>query len=270
MAQPATAGRVPPKMRRLLCNRASRSPSRRAWRAMRRPQPVPAWCPAARAVQGVDGARDFGRRRDTIRVDVAATNTRTPIRVRLTGIQAMEQTVHDRRRAARRVPCARWPRPGSSSCCRRGGKPRPARRPRPVERLAGAMAPRGSRSSSAAAGREVGRILVRRGATPLVAAELGRVRLERRVQPARRAGPPRSGGTCGTRRTAAPARATPQPLRGAVNSTPTAATATTSTASGLRIRNLDPVHDVHLGGWWVRDSALHRYTFPDYATLPPG
>jgi endonuclease YncB( thermonuclease family) len=37
----------------------------------------------------------------------------------------------------------------------------------------------------------------------------------------------------------------------------------------IRIRNLDPVNEVHLGGWWVRDSALRRYTFPDWATLPP-
>ena len=38
----------------------------------------------------------------------------------------------------------------------------------------------------------------------------------------------------------------------------------------VRIRNLDPVNDVHLGGWSVRDSALNRYVFPDWATLPPG
>jgi hypothetical protein len=38
----------------------------------------------------------------------------------------------------------------------------------------------------------------------------------------------------------------------------------------IRIRNLDTVNEVHLGGWWVRDSALRRYTFPDWATLPPG
>jgi endonuclease YncB( thermonuclease family) len=38
----------------------------------------------------------------------------------------------------------------------------------------------------------------------------------------------------------------------------------------IRIRNLDPLNEVHLGGWWVRDSALRRYVFPDWATLPPG
>jgi endonuclease YncB( thermonuclease family) len=38
----------------------------------------------------------------------------------------------------------------------------------------------------------------------------------------------------------------------------------------VRIRNLDPVNTVPLGGWWLRDSSLQRYTFPDWVTLPPG
>jgi endonuclease YncB( thermonuclease family) len=38
----------------------------------------------------------------------------------------------------------------------------------------------------------------------------------------------------------------------------------------IRVRNLDPVNEVHLGGWWVRDSALRRYVFPKWTTLPPG
>jgi endonuclease YncB( thermonuclease family) len=38
----------------------------------------------------------------------------------------------------------------------------------------------------------------------------------------------------------------------------------------VRVRNLDPVNAVHLGGWWLRDGALNRFTFPDWATLPPG
>lgn len=38
----------------------------------------------------------------------------------------------------------------------------------------------------------------------------------------------------------------------------------------VRVRNLDPVNEVHLGGWWLRDSQLNRFVFPDWATLPPG
>jgi len=38
----------------------------------------------------------------------------------------------------------------------------------------------------------------------------------------------------------------------------------------VRVRNLDPVNEVDLGGWSIRDSALNRFVFPDWATLPPG
>ena len=38
----------------------------------------------------------------------------------------------------------------------------------------------------------------------------------------------------------------------------------------IKIRNLDPVNQVPLGGWWVRDSQLRRFTFPSWATIAPG
>ncbi len=38
----------------------------------------------------------------------------------------------------------------------------------------------------------------------------------------------------------------------------------------VRIRNSDPVNPMPLGGWWLRDSALRRYTFPSWATIEPG
>jgi endonuclease YncB( thermonuclease family) len=37
-----------------------------------------------------------------------------------------------------------------------------------------------------------------------------------------------------------------------------------------RIKNLDPVNPLPLGGWWLRDSDLRQYTFPDYAVVQPG
>ena len=37
----------------------------------------------------------------------------------------------------------------------------------------------------------------------------------------------------------------------------------------IRIRNPDPVNPIALGGWWLRDSALRRYVFPEWATVPP-
>jgi endonuclease YncB( thermonuclease family) len=38
----------------------------------------------------------------------------------------------------------------------------------------------------------------------------------------------------------------------------------------VKIRNLDTVNAVPLGGWYLRDSGLRRYTFPADATIPPG
>jgi endonuclease YncB( thermonuclease family) len=38
----------------------------------------------------------------------------------------------------------------------------------------------------------------------------------------------------------------------------------------VRIRNVDPLNDVSLAGWWFRDSHLRRYTFPADAVVPSG
>ena len=38
----------------------------------------------------------------------------------------------------------------------------------------------------------------------------------------------------------------------------------------VRIKNPDPVNPLPLGGWWMRDSALQRITFPSWAQIPPG
>jgi lamin tail-like protein len=38
----------------------------------------------------------------------------------------------------------------------------------------------------------------------------------------------------------------------------------------VKVRNLDPVNAVPLGGWYLRDSGLRRYTFPAQAAIPPG
>jgi endonuclease YncB( thermonuclease family) len=38
----------------------------------------------------------------------------------------------------------------------------------------------------------------------------------------------------------------------------------------VRIKNLDPVNPLPLGGWWLRDAGQRRLKFPSYATVPPG
>jgi endonuclease YncB( thermonuclease family) len=46
----------------------------------------------------------------------------------------------------------------------------------------------------------------------------------------------------------------------------------TANAAGewVKVRNLDPVNPVPLGGWYLRDSGLRRFTFPASAVVPPG
>ncbi len=46
----------------------------------------------------------------------------------------------------------------------------------------------------------------------------------------------------------------------------------TSNPSGewVKVRNLDPVNPVPLGGWYLRDSGLRRFTFPASAVVAPG
>jgi endonuclease YncB( thermonuclease family) len=38
----------------------------------------------------------------------------------------------------------------------------------------------------------------------------------------------------------------------------------------IKIRNLDPLNQVSLGGWWVRDSQLRKYVLPSWVVIPPG
>src|SRR4051812_26523983 len=38
----------------------------------------------------------------------------------------------------------------------------------------------------------------------------------------------------------------------------------------VRVKNLDTVNPLALGGWWVRDSDLRRYVIPAGTTVPPG
>jgi endonuclease YncB( thermonuclease family) len=38
----------------------------------------------------------------------------------------------------------------------------------------------------------------------------------------------------------------------------------------VKIRNLDPVNPVPLGDWYLRDAGLRRYVFPPQAVIPPG
>jgi endonuclease YncB( thermonuclease family) len=59
-------------------------------------------------------------------------------------------------------------------------------------------------------------------------------------------------------------------LRVWVNSNPPGSDARNPNGEWVRVKNLDPARTVRIGGWWLRDSALHRYVFPSTATVRAG
>jgi endonuclease YncB( thermonuclease family) len=59
-------------------------------------------------------------------------------------------------------------------------------------------------------------------------------------------------------------------LRVWVNSDPPGREAGGRSGEWARIRNLDRARSVAIGRWWLRDSGLRRYTFPRAATIPAG
>jgi endonuclease YncB( thermonuclease family) len=55
-----------------------------------------------------------------------------------------------------------------------------------------------------------------------------------------------------------------------VQGDPEGADAANLNGEWVRIKNLDPVNPLPVGGWRVRDSGLRGYLFPPHATIPPG
>jgi endonuclease YncB( thermonuclease family) len=203
---------------------------------------------------------------DTIYVDVKGDRTRKSLHVRMTGYNAMEQSVYSSVSSRRRGDChaleatsrleqlirrSRWrvrlaaQNPGSHS----GLRPRRA----VAVRIAGRW-------------RDVGSILVAEGHALWLpngqewAWNAGYSAL------AEQAGAKQIGMWSPTYCGLGPSDASP--LRVLVNADGTGRAFLDG--EWIRVRNLDTINEVHLGGWWVRDSALRRYVFPEWATLPPG
>lgn len=205
---------------------------------------------------------------DTIYVDVKGDRTRKSLHVRMTGFNAMEQSVYSSIASRRRGEChaleatsrleqliraSRWrvrlaaQNPGSHS----GLRPRRA----VAVRIGGRW-------------RDVGTIMLAEGHA---------LWLPNRQEWAWNAGYSTiaeqaaaqqlglwSPAYCG----AGPSDASP--LRVLANADADGNDEANLSGEWVRVRNLDAVNTVQLGGWWVRDSALRRYVFPDWATLPPG
>jgi endonuclease YncB( thermonuclease family) len=204
---------------------------------------------------------------DTFRVDLDGDRSRAAIKVRITGINAQEQTVYTMDPRRRRGECHAVEATARLEQL--------IRRSRWRVRLAAidpssASQGRWRRAVAVRIGgrwRDVGRILVSEGHALWLPgsaeyawngeynglAEQAMAKRQNLWNPT----------YCG----AGPSDASP--LNVTVNSDADGTDGDNVNGEWVRIRNLDPVNDVHLGGWWVRDSALHRYTFPDYTTIAP-
>lgn len=205
---------------------------------------------------------------DTVYVDVAGDGTRATEHVRLTGINAMEQSVYSRTAENRQGDCH--------------ALEATARLEELIERSRGrvrliALDPAshsGSRPRRALAVKSRGRWI---DAGRRLLAEGHALWLPNRSEwlwnrdynlLAQRAAAKGIGlwnpGRC------APGPSEVSPLQVLVNADADGADGDNLNGEWMKVRNLDPVNAVPLGGWWVRDSALRRYTFPDWLTLPPG
>jgi endonuclease YncB( thermonuclease family) len=200
---------------------------------------------------------------DTIYVDVAGDGIRRSQRVRLTGINATEQTVYSSNPAHRRGECHALEATARLEQLIRRGRWRvrlyaldPASRSGRRLRRVLAVKMNGR-------WRDAGRRLITEGHAVWLPnrqefawnLDYGR-RAERAAEQQLQLWDPAG---CGT----GPSHGVP--LKVTVNGS-----VRFLSDEWVRVRNLDPAAEVNLGGWSVRDSALNRFFFPEWATLPPG
>jgi endonuclease YncB( thermonuclease family) len=223
------------------------------------------------AVPSVAGARTWHGKvtsfddGDTVKVAVAGDGTHAPRRVRLTGVQAMEQIVYSNYPERRRGECHSLEATARLEQLIR----RSHRRVRLVAQHAGSHAKLRLRRRLEVRlhgrWRDAGRMLLAEGHAlwlPNGAEDATNAAYSRAAQKAALRGRNLWDTTyCG----AGPSQGSP--LRVTVNPKRVGSDLDVP-GEYVRIRNLDPLHAVPLGGWWVRDSGLRRYRFPGTATLP--
>jgi endonuclease YncB( thermonuclease family) len=201
---------------------------------------------------------------DTVKVDIAGDGTHTARRVRLTGIQAMEQTVYSNYPERRRGEChALEATARLEQLIRRGH-----RRVRLYARRASSHARnRLRRSLSVKIGghwRDAGAIMLREGHALWLPQFVERRTNARYSKLAQEAALQHLGIWNPTYCGAGPSAGAP--LRLTVNPKHTGGDLDIP-GEWVRIRSFAP-YAIPLGGWWVRDSGLRRYLFPHGTTLP--
>jgi endonuclease YncB( thermonuclease family) len=203
---------------------------------------------------------------DTVKVDIAGDGTHTPRRVRLTGIQAMEQTVYSNRPERRRGECHALEATARLEQLIRGSHRRVRLRAQHASSHARLRLRRALEVRIGGRWRDAGRIMLAEGhalwlpngAENSKSAAYARTAQEAAARGVRIWNP----AYCG------PGPSASSPLRVTVNPKRVGSDLDRP-GEWVRIRNFDPVNAVPLHGWWVRDSGLRRYRFPSSAMLPP-
>ena len=205
---------------------------------------------------------------DTIYVDVHGDGSRARLPVRITGINAMEQTTYSSRAARRRGECH-----AVEATSRLEQLLKPAKYK--VRLLAQDPASRSGRRLRRAVAVKVGRRWVDVGRTLMT--EGHAIWLPNRREHAWNRdysilqGRAKAAGlNLWDPAFCAPGPSEGQPIRMLVNWDADGNDQLDPNGEWVRISNDDPVNPLPLGGWWLRDSALRRLVFPDWAVVPPG
>jgi endonuclease YncB( thermonuclease family) len=203
---------------------------------------------------------------DTVKVDIAGDGTHTPRRVRLTGIQAMEQTVYSNDPARRRGFCH------SLEATARLEQLilRSHRRVRLVAQHSSSHAKLRLRRRLFVRlhghWRDAGRMLLAEGHALWLPNGAENATNHDYIRVAQRAA--LRGHNLWDPQYCGRGPSQDSPLRLTVNPKRVGSDLDRP-GEWVRIRNLDPARPVPLHGWWVRDSGLRRYVFGRAAVLPP-
>ena len=205
---------------------------------------------------------------DTVDVDVAGDGTRKPIRVRMIGLQAMEQSTYSANEQRRRGECH-----ALEATQRLISLVRPRRRTVRIAALdpSSKTGVRWRRSVAIRVnGRwsDVGRRMISEGHALFLpnGRETAYNRAYNRL--AQEAASKGLGiwnpGHCGI------GPSENAPLKLWVNWDADGADERNLNGEWVKVKNFDPVNAVPLARWWIRDSHLRRYTFPAGASIGPG
>ena len=206
---------------------------------------------------------------DTIDVRMpTSTGKRKTVRVRITGIQAMEQTVYTSNPRRRRGECHALPATARLEQLIRKGRSRVRLGAQDAASLSGGRLRRSVAVKLGGVWRDVGSMLVAEGHAlwlPYTVEYAWNATYARLAQEAAARG--RNvwdTNACGE----GPSEGVP--LRVTVAPDPRGDDRRNINGEQVTIQNLSPTEGVPLTGWWLRDSSLQRFRFPWWAGVPPG